>query len=116
MKEVHLSLFGNENVKMYVDEATTFAQLKDYIGEAYFVDTDMFYLTDEFQNLYSNDMILQDVEFGLGKKIYACLKVLGGGSKSCRYKKSSSGMRWKWRLKRQRRLQRIRRKMRRRAR
>ena len=112
--EVGICLFGKETVRMNVDEAMTFAQLKECIENSYFVDAEMIYLTDEFQNLYSDKMILQDVKFGVDNKIYAFLKILGG--KGYRYKKSSSGMRWKWILKRQRRLQRMRRKMRRRAR
>ncbi len=94
-----------------VDEALTIPQLKNLIE-------DNEYIPSNSQYLVCNDKILvngtlEDNQLEDTNNIYVNLRILGG---ACRYKKATSRLRWKTKLKRMRRLKRIRRKNRLRSR
>ena len=94
-----------------VDEALTIPQLKNLIE-------DNEYIPSNLQYLVCNDKILlngtlEDNQLEDTNNIYVNLRILGG---ACRYKKATSRLRWKTKLKRMRRLKRIRRKNRLRSR
>tara|TARA_Y100000746_G_C15420743_1_gene414246 strand:+ start:295 stop:624 length:330 start_codon:yes stop_codon:yes gene_type:complete len=103
--------FSGKSQVYDVDEALTIPQLKNLIE-------DNEYIPSNSQYLVCNDKILvngtlEDNQVEDTNNIYVNLRILGG---ACRYKKATSRLRWKTKLKRMRRLKRIRRKNRLRSR
>ena len=103
--------FSGKSQVYHVDEALTIPQLKNLIE-------DNEYIPSNSQYLVCNDKILvngtlEDNQLEDTNNIYVNLRILGG---ACRYKKATSRLRWKTKLKRMRRLKRIRRKNRLRSR
>lgn len=103
--------FSGKSQVYDVDEALTIPQLKNLIE-------DNEYIPSNSQYLVCNDKILlngtlEDNQLEDTNNIYVNLRILGG---ACRYKKATSRLRWKTKLKRMRRLKRIRRKNRLRSR
>lgn len=103
--------FSGKSEVYDVDEALTIPQLKNLIE-------DNEYIHSELQYLVCNDKILvngtlEDNQVKDTNNIYVNLRILGG---ACRYKKASSRLRWKTKLKRMRRLKRARRRNRLRSR
>lgn len=94
-----------------VDSAMTIFNLKKHLENIFFFPEELMILKLNNQML-SNELLLQNLNLNFNSQIDIELKVLGG---NCRYKKSHSMLRWKSKLKRTRRLQRKRRKMRNRA-
>ena len=92
-----------------LDKSLTIENLKNIIDDNEFIPPQIQYLTNGNKLLTTGT--LEDNQLTEGSNIYLNLKLLGG----TRYKKSSSQMRWKWRKKRMKRLIRLRRKMRNRA-
>ena len=106
--QLFINLFGIN--KLYdIDEDLTISQLKDLIDEREFIPPDLHYLTSN-GGILTNGTI-SDNKLSDGSNITLNLRIKGG----TRYKKASSQMRWKWKKKRTKRLQRIRRRMRNRA-
>ena len=106
--QLFINLFGIN--KLYdIDEDLTISQLKQLIDEREFIPTDLHYLTSN-GGILTNGTI-SDNKLSDGSNITLNLRIKGG----TRYKKASSQMRWKWKKKRTKRLQRIRRRMRNRA-
>jgi hypothetical protein len=108
--QLFIKFSGKSNV-YDVDESLTIPQLKNLIE-------DNEYIPSNSQYLVCNDKILlngtlEDNQLENTDNIEVHLRILGG---SCRYKKASSRLRWKTKLKRMRRLKRIRRKNRLRSR
>tara|TARA_Y100000389_G_scaffold204765_1_gene259485 strand:- start:14008 stop:14334 length:327 start_codon:yes stop_codon:yes gene_type:complete len=99
----------NKTHSLELDSALTIDELKNMIEINEFIPSDMQILSHGTKNLYLGT--LNDNDITPGSTLNLNCRVLGG----TRYKKSSSQMRWKWRKKRIRRLQRKRRKMRNRA-
>ena len=92
-----------------VDEAVTIDGLKEMIETREFIPSEIQMLSTGTNYFYSGT--LGDNGINDCTTLSVSFRVLGG----TRYKKSSSQMRWKWRRKRIKRLQRKRRKMRNRA-
>ena len=92
-----------------VDEAITINNLKEIIEINEFIPFEIQILSTGTKYLYDGTLI--DNGINDCNTLSLSFRVLGG----TRYKKSSSQMRWKWRRKRIKRLQRKRRKMRNRA-
>ena len=106
--QLFINLFGIN--KLYdIDEDLTISQLKQLIDEREFIPPDLHYLTST-GGILTNGTI-SDNKLSDGSNITLNLRIKGG----TRYKKASSQMRWKWKKKRTKRLQRIRRRMRNRA-
>ena len=106
--QLFINLFGIN--KVYdIDQALTISQLKDLIDEREFIPSHLHYLTANSRTLTNGTLF--DNKLSDGSNIIVNLRIKGG----TRYKKASSQMRWKWKKKRTKRLQRIRRRMRNRA-
>ena len=103
--------FAN-NSKVYdVDKSLTICQLKNLIEDIEYIPNDLQYLTNSGKIL--NNGTLEDNKLENESHIDVNLRILVG---SCRYKKSTSRLRWKTKLKRMRRLKATRRKNRLRSR
>uniref|UniRef100_A0A6C0KYV1 Ubiquitin-like domain-containing protein n=1 Tax=viral metagenome TaxID=1070528 RepID=A0A6C0KYV1_9ZZZZ len=103
--------FAN-NSKVYdVDKSLTICQLKNLIEDIEYIPNDLQYLTNSGKIL--NNGTLEDNKLENESHIDVNLRILGG---SCRYKKSTSRLRWKTKLKRMRKLKATRRKNRLRSR
>ena len=103
--------FSGKSEVYDVDKYLTIPQLKNLIE-------DNEYIHSELQYLVCNDKILvngtlEDNQLEDTNNIYVNLRILGG---ACRYKKATSRLRWKTKLKRMRRLKRARRRNRLRSR
>lgn len=107
-----ISMNGIEEFIHNFDKSSTVQDVKHFIDTVYFLDSNLFYLWMR-ERPRGDYEVLEDIFNDDTGEVDVCLRVHGG---TTRYKKSSSAMRWKWKLKRMRRLQRKRRQMRRRAR
>ena len=113
-----IKITENETFSRTFDQSSTISDVKNHIDTHYFLDPSIFYLRMK-SRIPQDHEVLEDVcstqndedVCHTPHEAEVCLRILGG----TRYKKSSSAMRWKWMLKRTRRLQRKRRKMRKRA-
>tara|TARA_Y100000389_G_C17088840_1_gene330318 strand:+ start:124 stop:450 length:327 start_codon:yes stop_codon:yes gene_type:complete len=106
--QIFLSLL--DKIHTYdLDGSITIDDLKNLININEFIPKNIQTLSNSSRLLYKGT--LEDNNIVEGSMISLTFPLLGG----TRYKKSSSQMRWKWRRKRIKRLQRKRRKMRNRA-
>ena len=103
--------FSGKSEVYDVDEALTIPQLKHVIEDNTYIPIDSQYLV--CNNRILNKGTLEDNGVENECNIYLNLRIKGG---SCRYKKATSRLRWKTKLKRMRRLKRARRKNRLRSR
>tara|TARA_B100001250_G_scaffold406943_1_gene426837 strand:- start:645 stop:974 length:330 start_codon:yes stop_codon:yes gene_type:complete len=103
--------FRNNSEVYDVDSALTICQLKNLIEDIEYIPNELQYLTSNGKNLCNGT--LEDNQLENESHIDVNLRILGG---SCRYKKATSRLRWKTKLKRMRRLKRVRRKNRLRSR
>ena len=109
---MQLFITFNDKSELYdVDKALTIPQLKHVIENNTYIPTDSQYLI--CNNRILNNGTLEDNGLENECNIHLNLRIKGG---SCRYKKSTSRLRWKTKLKRMRRLKRSRRKARLRSR
>lgn len=108
---VSCKVLNDEFETFELDISTTIYQFKKIIENKYFVPPESFYICNS-KRIFKDNEIFENILNEI-TNLQVIFRLFGG---TCRYKKASSKMRWKHKLKRMRRLKRIRRRMRNRAR
>lgn len=111
MDKINVNFSNCFTEEVTVDIAMTIHDLKKHLENIFFFSKDLMILKEN-NRILDNYLILENLNLNSNSQIQVDIKILGG---TCRYKKSHSMLRWKSKLKRTRRLQRKRRKMRNRA-